>query len=757
MMKNFQSVNKRIPRLESEKKALGEILYTDDIHMQGEVYAKLVRSPYSRARVLSYDLSEAEKVPGYLGCLTPEDIPKKRYNCSGNPPSPLLIKDEVLLTLEPKNYGDRILCIAAKTREACEEAVSRVKVEYEQEKPYMTVKEALSDKADSLQPEIVKGNISIHREVVKGSREDGERESEILLKQHFSTQQMQHAQIELTSCLCDFSDGKHLTIYSCSQTVYQERRIIAELVGIPETDLRMIKPAVGAGFGARQQLHAQPVCALMSKKIGRPVRLTYERDEDLTSSCVRHASEIDIELGADKEGNIKYFYTHFYLPTGPYTTHGPTVMMASSRKFQYNTPNYIFIGDSVYTDNVSGGAFRGYGNTQLTFGREIMMERMADALGMDPVEFRLKNHVQTGEYFPCASLPVSSCAIKDCVEKARAFQRELDEKDGPLLDNDDVKQAWGYAFACHGSGASNLDGMSSAIIMMNDDGTVQLMVGSADIGQGSETMETQICAESLQIPMEDVKIRAADTGLTPYDSGTFGSSQTFVCGNAIVAAAKDFNAKVLAQLAVVFPDGPVERLPDGRFEVTDNGARRVMTLHEAAPRMMFHPHGAVIIGTGYYKAVACPNPFTVCFVKAEYWKKLNAIRILDIIQTVDVGMPINRLTVEGQIQGGIEQGLGYALYEEVEVNPRTRNILSTDFLHYRFAEMDDMPEIRIGIADSFDPMGPHGAKSVGELSTIPSGPAIVNAVSHACGREISQIPLCTQFTILPSRRGGEPQ
>lgn len=747
---DFQAVNREVPRLESLKKATGQAQYTDDLRLPNMAYAALVRSPHSRAKVLSIDVSAAEQVPGYLGCLLPGEVPQEYFNCSGNPPSPLLMRDEQVLTMEPKTLGDRIACVAAETEEAAREAADAVKVEYEALAPYLEIRNALDPKAEALQPHISSDNIILRREVSQGDRKAGEDASDIILEDHFVTPPMQHVTIEPTSCLCDFSDGEHLTVYSTSQTVFQERRIMAEILGLKEHNVRFSKPIVGGGFGARQQLHAQHVAALMSKKLKRPINLTYTREEDLYS-VVRHASDVDLRIGVSKDGKLQLFDTHYRLNAGPFTTHSPTVVAAAARKLQYSVPNYFFDGISVFTNHITGGAFRGYGNTQLTFGREILMDRLASQLGMDPVEFRLMNHVQVGECFPCASIPVSSNGIERCVQRCQDIQREIDEKE-PLVDNEDIRQAWGIAFSCHGSGPSSKEGLSSAVLMLNDDATVQLLVGSSDIGQGSETMESQIAAESLGIPLSSVRITAADTLLTPYDTGTFGSSQTFICGNAVTRACDDLKAKVLEQLHVIYPDCEIEE-NDHRYFIRSNGQEQEFSFQEVVKQIMFDVKGGVMIGSGTYKAAACPNPFSVCYVKAEYHKKLNAIRLLDIIQIVDVGTPINRLTVAGQLEGGIAQGVGYALYERMEVNPRSKRTLSSDLLHYRIPQMDDMPRTHVGMVDgSFDPYGPHGAKSVGELATVPVAPAIVNAVRHASGQELNSLPLCDKFIILPSRR-----
>ena len=747
--RNFAVVNHETPRLESIDKATGLGKYTDDLSMPNMAYAALVRSPHSHAKVLRIDTSEAETIPGYLGCALPEESPRAYFNCSGNPPSPLLMADEKVLTDEPLVLGDRVAIVAAETEAAARAAAEAVKVEYEIIAPMLDVKSALAPNAPALQPHIAPNNIVQRREVSQGDIAEGEAKSDIIVEDHFVTPPMQHTMIELTCCICDFSDGKHLTIYSCSQTVFQERRILAEIFGIKEVDVHIIKPLVGAGFGARQQLHAQHAAALISRKVGRPIKLLYSREEEFYS-VVRHASDVDLRIGVDKNGKMQFFDTTFRLNAGPYTTHTPTVVAAAARKLQYNVPNYSFVGLSVFTNHVTGGAFRGYGNTQLTFGREILMDRLAQRLNMDPVEFRLMNHVQVGQCFPCASIPVSSNGIEECARRCRQLQKEIDEKE-PLVDNDEIRQAWGIAFSCHGSGPSSKEGLSGAVIMLNADATGQLLVGSADIGQGSETMECQIAAECLGIPLSNVQITAADTRLTPYNTGTFGSSQTFICGNAVKLACDDLKQKMIEQLRLIYPDCKVEEKE--HIYYISGCEESKMNFEEAARKILFDPKGGVPIGVGSYKAAACPNPFAVCFVKAEYHKKLNALRLLDIIQVVDVGTPINRLTVAGQLEGGIAQGVGYALYERMEINPRSRRTLSTDFLHYRIPQMGDMPRTYVDMVSSHDPYGPCGAKSVGELATVPVAPAIVNAARRASGMEISSLPLCDKFVILPTERG----
>lgn len=746
MDRTFAVVKHPYVRLEAKDKTTGRTVYTDDMKLPGMAYAAVVRSPYAHAVVTRIDLAAAQAVPGYIGALLPEEVPDTLYNCSGNPPSPLLLKDEKILTTEPKCSGDRILCIAAETPEACREACEKAVVEYEPRTPFFSIDEALKTNSEPLQPHLSHDNIVWKREVKEGDTDEGFKASDVILEGSFRIPPMQHTAIEPTACICDFSSGRELTVWSNSQTVFQERRILSELLGITENKIRIIKPAVGGGFGARQQLHSQPVGALMSKKIKRPVKIVNTREEELTATVVRHAASAAVRIGASRDGKMLAFYADYKLNTGPYTTHGPTVLCAGARKFQYAVPSYFFDGKCVLTNHATAGAFRGYGNMQLAFAREVMIDRLAQKLGEDPIELRLKNHVAVGGHFPGSDQAVTSCEIEQCVRLCMEERRKIDEAEG-LTDNDDIRQAWGVSFACHGSGPSSKEGLSSAIVNVNSDGSAELLVGSADIGQGSETMLSQIAAETLGLPLDQITITAADTKITPYDTGTFGSSQTFICGTAVRRACLDVFETLKNTL---------DRLSEQKVELHDKifyiGSER-LNFQEAVKRALFHQHGGVIIGRGTYKADACPNPFSVCMVKAEYHKRINGMRLLHLIEAVDVGTPINPLTVEGQIEGGAAQGVGYTMTEQIEISNIAKKPVSSDLLHYKIPLCGDMPQIHSFIAEGYEPVGPYGAKSVGELSTVPIAPAIVNAAARASGREISSIPLCEEFLILPNSAG----
>lgn len=748
MNHNFQTVSKPFPRHEAAAKASGKAVYTNDICLPGMVYGMILRSPYAHAKVLSIDLSEAEEMDEFLGAVLPEEVPDKLYNSSGNPPSPLLLKDEKILTDHPLCVGDRILAIAAETPAALRKAASRIQIRYELLPAANTMEEALAPASAPIQPHLSDTNILAERVAEQGDTEKGFLEADFIFEDDFHTSPMQHVALEPTSCICDFSDGVHLNIWSNSQTPYQERRILAELFSISENHVRIVKPAMGGGFGARQQLHNQPACALLSRKIRRPVKMINTREEEMYASVIRHEMETHLKFGVTKSGILTAFQTEYYLNCGPYTTHTPTIVAAASRKFQYRVPNYLFHGYTVATNGPVAGAFRGYGNAQLTFGRELMMSRIARQMHLDPIEFRLQNHVKAGEKFPAAAAAVTSCAIEKCAIRCREIQAEIDALEG-LTENEDICQAWGVAFSCHGSGPSSKEGMSAALLLANDDGSIHLMTGSADIGQGSETMLMQIAAESLGIPLSSIRISAADTDKTPYDTGTFGSSQTYVSGNAVASACEDLIRKLIQALSVSFADTEVSFTEKKTFLIPSE--KKELSLQEAVRHCAFGMKGMVLMGSSSYKAQESPNPFAVCMVKAEYEKKTNSITLKHVIEAVDVGTAINPLTVKGQIEGGICQGIGYALTESLEYNKKAGKTNSSDLLSYRIPLLGDMPEIHAEIVESYEPTGPHGAKSVGELCTVPVAPAIVDAVSQASKKKINRIPLSEFFLIKPNQ------
>ncbi|MCQ1528858.1 xanthine dehydrogenase family protein molybdopterin-binding subunit [Lutispora saccharofermentans] len=747
-MDDFKVVGKSHPRLESAAKVTGQAKYVDDYVLPHMVYGMILRSPYAHARVKSIDKTRAEKVPGVLKVLLPEDMPDKLFNCSGNPPSPLLIEDERILTDHPLYMGDRIAAVAAVTKEACREALDELIIEYEELPALFDVDDALKEDAPLLHPEISGSNVVKKIEAEQGDVDKGFEESDYVFEDTYYTPMIQNVSMEPNSCICDYTFEGKLNIISTSQTPFQERRVLAKLMGMAENDVRITKPMMGGGFGERQQLHNQHVGAILSKSVGRPVKIINTREEQMYASVVRHSARITLKIGVSKDGYIKALKAKAYYNTGAYTTHGPTVVAAGSRKVNYRIPNYLFEGYCVYTNSPVSGAVRGYGNPQMTFAREVMLNTIAKKLNMDPIEFKMKNHVRVGDKLPAASAPLLSCAVEECLNKGEEIRRRIDEEEARNSSNNDtdIKEAWGTAFCCHTSGPSSKEGMSSSVVLINDDGTANLLMGSADIGQGSETILGQIAAEGLGIDLKDITITAADTKFTPYDTGTFASSQTYVGGNAVFLAVKDARERIMKALARIYETvGDDIVFENGRFVVKSPDKNCELTFKEAVSKVTFGQKGVIITGSSSYKAEEAPPPFAICWAKVAVDMITGSVQLKHIIEAVDVGKAINPEFVEGQVQGGVSMGIGYAMMEQIEIDKKTKKVLSSDLINYEVPLTLDMPEIHVYIADGYEPTGPFGAKSVGELATVPVAAAIAIAISNAAGEEIKKIPITHSY------------
>lgn len=747
-MESFRVIGKSYPRHESIAKVTGQARYTDDFELPGMVYGSILRSPHAHARVLRIDKSEAEKVQGVLAILLPGDVPKHLFNCAGNPPSPILIKDERILTDQPLYVGDRIAAVAALTPEACQEVLDKLGVEIEPLPAVFEIEDALRKEAPLLHPEIAQTNIFKRMEARKGEVEKGFGESEHIFEDEYRTPDVQHVALEPVNCICHYTPDGSLTVWSNTQTPFQDRRLLSELLDLPENRVRIIKPAMGGGFGARQQLHNQHVGALLSKRVRRPVKIVNTREEEMLATTVRHGSLCHLKVGVDKEGYLKAFHAKVYLNAGAYCTHSPIVLAAQTRKFQYRIPHYLYEGYGVYTNAPVAGAMRGYGNPQLTFARERMMDEIAKELGFDPIQFRMMNHLEVGETIPAHTFPLRSCAIRECVDGGEEIRKRIEEKESDPERKEEKTEAWGVAFACHTSGPSNNDGMSSCLILVNDDGSVNLSTGSADIGQGCETTFSQIVAEELGVDLGAVTVTAADTLHVPYDTGTFASGQIYVGGNAVRQAAQEIKERVKVALADHYStDSEQVCYEKGQFKVIPKeGSVVSLFFREAVARISFGRKGTTLIGRSSFKAVESPLPFAVCWAKVALDQATKTVEVRHIIEAVDVGTAINPEIVKGQVEGGIGMGLGFATMEQIEFDRRAEKPSSSDLLHYKIPTTLDMPQIHVYIAEgSEEPTGPFGAKSVGELPAVPVAAAIANAVSKATGEPVNALPLMMDF------------
>ena len=758
-MNERQAIEKSPPRLESVEKVIGRARYTDDLDVPGMVYGRIARSPYAHAKVVRFDKSEALKVPGVLGVLGPEDTPDVRYNCSGNPPGGLIVKDERILTDHPLYAGDRVAAVCAETPKACALALEKLVIEYEPLEAVFDVKEAIAFGAPLVHPEMFESNIYKTIRAKVGDVEEGFTQSDFVFEEEYYTPAVQHTALEPVGCVCYCMPDGNVTVWANTQAPFQDRRILAELMELPESAVRIVKPMMGGGFGGRQQVHNQPVGLFLSKLVNRPVKIINTREEEMYASTTRHACLIRLKAGVSKDGRFTAFHSKVYLNTGAYSTHGPIVAGAQTKKFHYRVPHYLYEGHCVYTNAPVAGAMRGYGNPQLTFARELMIDKIAKALHMDPLEFRLKNQLEVGEPIPAHSFALRSCGIKECVEAGEKIRAEIDDKEKGEHKKDDsrIKEAWGVAFGCHTSGPSNNEGLSSCLIIINDDGTVQLKLGAADMGQGSDTTLSQVAAEALSIDLKDITLIATDTMNTPYDSGSFASSQIYISGNAVHLAALDARERLMKALAARYETDPDKvRYDEGTYTVLKpDGERLDFTFKEAVRAVSFGMFGTVLMGSAYFKASESPPPFAVCWAKVAVDTVRKTLTVKHLIQTVDVGTPINPQIVIGQVEGGLGMGFGFAVMEEIEIDKRANKPSSSDLLHYKVPMAPDMPQLHADIVKGYEPTGAFGAKSVGELPAVPTAAAVACAVANATGEEITKLPLSHWYLPRIVRTTGE--
>ena len=749
-----------IRRLESASKATGSAEYLDDLEMQGMAYGYIIRSPYPHARVLSIDTTAAKEIPGVLGVLCPQDVPQVKFSCTGFLPSDALIKDEEILTLHPRHEGDRVAAIVAESHEVCKKAMDAVKIEYEVLPAIMTIDEAMKDDAPLINSDVYDTNCFYHKIGERGNVEEGFAKSDFIFEGTYRTPIQHPIPMEPISCIAHWTRENKLYVWANSQTPYQDRRILAGQFGLQECDVIIRMAHIGGAFGQREELHNQDVAAALSRLIYRPVKIVNDRNDEMISTATRHASLSKVKMGVSKNGELVAYHHTMYTNAGAYCTHTPLVTGAPDRKCPYHMPYFRYDGIGVLTNGPVSGAFRGYGNPQVSFARESMINDLCRKMGWDSVKFRYDNVCKPGEKLHANVTPLSTFPADQCFDNGLRICREIDEREG-IRDDDEVKEAWGMALVCHTSAVSSLESVNNTCIICNPDGTVNLMTGTVDMGQGVVTAMTQIAAEHLGIDVSDVNHADLDTASSPYNYGSFSSGQAFLTGNAVAFACEDVIKKTITALAKFYRIAEEEiQFRDKKFQIVQRG--KFLDFKEAIKVVCNRCRGTFIMGSAVADMVDAPEPFSLCWAKVAFYKKENALKITHVVESVDIGRVINPLIVKGQLEGSIQMGVGYACIEDLEVDKLTKKVISADLLNYRNPLIMDMPQMHLFVADSYEPFSANGAKSVGELGIIPVAAAICDAVSNACGREITEFPLSRQFYIKNTRcdgffEGGNPK
>jgi len=744
-MSELDIVGKRAPMLDAWEKATGKAKYTDDLSFPGMLFGKILRSPLPHAKILRVDLTEALKVPGVKDAISGKDIPKRKY---GIVPK---AKDEYALAIEKVRYiGDEVAAVVATSIEAAEEAISKIQVEYEELPAVFDPIEAMKPGAPIIHEE-VPNNVSATIRKEFGNVAKAFEKSDFLFEDNFETQPVNHCPMEPQAALAMVDHQGKVTLWSSTQIPFFLRRNLATTLNIPESKVRIIKPKVGGGFGQKIDLYAKDFCAaFFAMRTGRPVKFVYDREEVFTCTRQRHPMHIYLKTGIKKDGTILAQQFRVVADGGAYNSTAPLMITLACFfiMLPYRIENLLFEGYHVYTNKPVGGAMRGHGIPQVRFAVETQLDIIAEKIGIDPLELRLKNAFQAGEPHP-AKLLVQSCGFSETLKKA-AEAIGWKEKRGKLPFGRGV----GLAGASFPSGVSNMSHISSgAIVKIERDGSVTLLTGAADIGQGAETVISQIVAEELGVQLEDIRITAADTEITPLDPGTFGSGVTLRAGNAARMAARSAKEKLLEAIAEKMEVTPGElEMKDRRVFLKEN-PEQGFSFEEAIKIYQYSDRPMPIIGRGsYFPPAKEPTTllredgnfspaysFMTQAAEVEVDPKTGRVKVIKMVTAHDCGRAINPMLVEGQLEGSVVGGMGQALYENVITEKG--QVLNPSFLDYGIPTAMETPSITSIEVETNDPEGPFGAKESGEGTQLSPAPAIINAIYDAIGVRFRDLPV----------------
>jgi putative selenate reductase molybdopterin-binding subunit len=744
-------------KVDGRKLVEGKPAFTDDIDLDGMLYAALLTSPHPHARIRSIDASVAEKLTGVHVVLTYKNVPRIKYASGGQSfpqPPP---HDQVCLDIKVRHMGDRVAVVAADTLEIAEKALKLIKVDYEVLPFVIDPVKAMQPGApiihDEKDTEYIFDpihNIVHHIEAEVGDPDKAFADADHIFEGDFHTPKQQHAQLEPHICITYLDEDDRLVVRTSTQVPFHVRRIIAPLIGLPIRKIRVIKPRIGGGFGGKQEILLEDLCSLLTLKTHRPVKLEYSRQQEFTSGRTRHQHLIHFKLGL-KGDQVNAAELKLIGDTGAYGTHGLTVNMVGGFKglTLYNAPNSRFICDVVYTNTPPAGAFRGYGAMQEQFAIEVLMEEIAEKLDKDVVEFKRNNWLKLGEPMYLArrlgegregyDQILATSALDQCVDigiKATDYYHKRENyKKQP---NNKIRHGIGLSVAIHGSGIAGLD-MASATIKMNDDGSFNLQIGATDIGTGSDTILAQIAAEELGARVEDFIVYSSDTDFTPFDKGAYASSTTYISGGAVQKAARTIRKQILEQAALMFKlDNPeLLKIIDRKIITPDE---RMLTFEDIALSSLHQQNQHQIMATESHVSYISPPPTAAQFVEVSVNTETGEIKADRLLMVVDCGRVINPLTAAGQVEGGMVQALGFVTSEETYFNEKG-HITNASFRNYQIPKAIDLPPMDVIFIQTNEPSGPFGAKSVSEIAIDGVAPALINAVHNAIGIWYHDLPL----------------
>lgn len=759
-MRESSVVGKRLPKIDSIEKVTGEAKFSNDLVFPNMLFGKILRSPYPHAQIISIDTKKAKALAGVEAVITAEDTPKIKYVHLGG-----IHEDKLPLADKKVRYiGDEVAAVAATDERIAEKAIRLIRVKYK-------VLPAVFNSEDALKPGAPLIHDNKHNNIAASStKEFGDidkafRQSDFIFEDRYELQAQAHCCIEPRSCVAMYDQKGNLKIWTATQSPYFVQKELAHILNIPLTKVRVMEVQVGGGFGSRSKVcEDEGICAFLAKRTGKPVKITLTREEEFTTTRIRHPMIIYLKTGISKDGILMARQAKIVTDNGAYNHMGPAVTGVAGAIIAslYRVPNVKYELLTVYTNKHFGGPFRGYGNPQATFAIESQLDSIARKIEMDPVEIRVKNANRPGDTTPVGWKITESCGFRECLEQAaEAINWREKEK------NKSFGRGVGIAGCIHLSGFHvYTDGdFSSAFIKIFSDGSVELMVGSADVGTWSNTALAQIAAEELGVTLDQVRVVSMDTDLTPMDLGSWGSRVIFIGGNAVRRAAYDVKWQ-LFEIAASKLGANIEDLDSEEGRIFVKGSpEKFLSFSDCVVATSRHKIGKTILGKGHYDSptelinretgisnISAAPIFAAQAAEVEVDSKTGRVKVLRIVAAHDIGRAINPTAVEGQIEGAVAQGYGYALTEQYEYE--NGRVLNPNFLGYRIPRSNDIPEIVPILVEKIDSEGPFGAKGVGEPGSVPTAPAIANAVFDAIGIRINSLPI-TPEKILESLRNNK--
>ncbi|HOA22540.1 MAG: molybdopterin cofactor-binding domain-containing protein [Aggregatilineales bacterium] len=758
-------VGKPEPKVDALKLVQGKPAFTDDIEHRGMLVAKILWSPHAHALIKNIDVSKARELPGVHAVLTYKDLPRVPYTTAGQShpePGP---HDNYSLDYKVRWVGDRVAAVAAETEEIAQRALDLIEVEYEVLPAIFDPREAMKPGAPIIHDEEESWNIEDRNRNLAavidwelGDVEAGFAQADYIFEDTYYSPKVQQAPIEPHIAMTWWDEDDRLVIRTSTQVPFHVRRILAPVLGLPEKRIRVIKPRIGGGFGVKQEVLIEDIAAHLTIVTGRPVVLEYTREEEFSSARTRHDMYLTMKTGVMKDGTIVANSMYVISDTGGSGTHAMTVAGNTGHKAMalYNAPNIKFHADIVYTNKVPSGAYRGYGVPQGFWAVETHMQRIATELGLDPLEFRLKNALKAGDEHPISKIwsegregaveYIHTCGLPECVEQGAEAIRWYERWGNPewheVPGKPHLRRGIGVAMVMQGTAIPNLD-MGAASIKMNDDGSFNLLVGATDLGTGSDTVLTQMAAEVLGCPPEDFVTYSSDTDFTPFDKGAYASSTTYISGKAVVLAAEKVAAQI-KQVAARMLSSEGETVSADELTLRDRAVwaedGRYVTLRDVALNSLHHENQHQIMATASYVSPESPPPFAAQFATVTVDTETGQVTVDELVMAVDSGVIINPVTASGQIEGGMVQAAGYGAFEELAYDENGR-IINPRFGPYWIYRADDVPDLTTIFIETYEETGPFGAKAVAEIPLDGAGPAIANAVYDAVGVLIKDAPL----------------